>query len=63
MDTSVETGDDKKAGVAKEREITGSSPPGGLVLAQLHLGSLHAEALQEYPAASELLVGPEILPS
>lgn len=49
--------------MTKEREITGSSPPGGLVLAQLHLGSLHVEVSQEYPAASALLVGPLILPS
>lgn len=63
MDTSVETGERQESGGSKEREVTGSSPPGGLVLAQLHLGSLHAEASQEYPAALELLVGPEILPS
>lgn len=43
--------------------ITGLSPPGGLVLAQLHVGSLHVEVSQEYPAASELLVGPLTLPS
>jgi hypothetical protein len=49
--------------VIKEKVLTGLSPPGGLVLAQLHFGSLHTEASQEYPAASELLVGPLILPS
>jgi hypothetical protein len=48
---------------AKGRVITGLSPPGGLVLAQLHFGSLHAEGSQEYPAAAELLVGPLTLPS
>jgi hypothetical protein len=47
----------------EEMVLTGLSPPGGLVLAQLHLGSLHAEVSHEYPAASELLVGPLILPS
>lgn len=50
-------------GIAKERVITGLSPPGGLALAQLHLGSLHTEGSHEYPAACELLVGPETLPS
>lgn len=54
---------ESREGGTKEREITGLSPPGGLVLAQLHLGSWHAEESQEYPAASALLVGPVTLPS
>ncbi len=53
----------RRKGRAKERVITGLSPPGGLVLAQLHLGSLQTEGSQEYFAAWELLVGPETLPS
>lgn len=43
--------------------LTGLIPPGGLVLAQLQLGSLHFEASQEYPNASGLVVGPSIPPS
>jgi len=53
----------RRGDTTKERVITGLSPPGGLVLAQLHFGSWHVEGSQEYPAASELLVGPSTLPS
>jgi hypothetical protein len=44
-------------------ERTGERPPGGLVLAQLQLGNLHWLGSHEYPAADELLVGPDMEPS
>jgi hypothetical protein len=47
----------------KDGRRTAFKPPGGLVLAQLQLGSLHLAASHEYPAASELDVGPLMDPS
>jgi len=41
----------------------GERPPGGLALAQLQLGNWHWLGSHEYPAADELLVGPEMEPS
>jgi hypothetical protein len=46
-----------------DKPRTGLRPPGGLVLAQLQLGSLHLVASQEYPAAAELDVAPLMDPS
>jgi hypothetical protein len=44
--------------------LTGSKPPGGLTLAQLHFGSWHWLASHEYPAESALEIGPMMpLPS
>lgn len=43
--------------------LTGLIPPGGLVLAQLQVGSLHFEGSQEYPKASGLVVAPSMPPS
>ena len=51
----------RKAGKGKRR--TAFNPPGGLVLAQLQLGSLHLEGSHEYPAAAALDVAPLIDPS
>lgn len=47
----------------EKARLTGSNPPGGVVLAQLQSGSWHFEVSQEYPAACALLVGPVTLPS
>jgi hypothetical protein len=45
------------------KTLTGRSPPGGLVLAQLQLGKVQLLVLQEYPAASLLDTGRVIPPS